>query len=63
MSTDIGGFKLKPFPCPNCKHDIFVGRIKIAEDEDGLHEVGGVTDVTGLPIAEAIRNQEKDNNA
>lgn len=59
--TEIAGFKLKPFPCPNCKHDIFVGRIKLAPEEDGLHEVGTIADVTGLPIAQAILNAQKDN--
>lgn len=60
MATNIAGFKLKPFPCPNCEHEIFVGRIRTTPDEDGMHEAGSIYDVTGKPVAQAILDAEKD---
>lgn len=57
---NIETYKLKPFRCPNCKHDISIGAIKRAPEEDGLHEVEFISDVTGLPITEKYPTQ-KDN--
>lgn len=59
MTVNIEGFKLKPFPCPNCDHEIFVGRIKRTPEDDGMHDVGDVYDITGKSITQAIHDAQR----